>query len=213
MKMKVQIIHKNVLRLISSFAYSKFENSATEVKEELDIAQKHEFFEDFVRNFTLNATFEQAETISKAFEKQIELRKHNSVMLSYLAPNLKTAESVKIVIDVISPFTKDEDRKIRMAAWESIFSSLRTSDCIWNFTVQIKSEKIKENPFENTRADIIWNPKPDLSNLAFEMFDPIYEKLLMMKDPHEIKKLLKEIKKPLSFYFVGVNIFTEDGYW
>ena len=130
MKMKVQIIHKNVLRLISSFAYSKFENSATEVKEELDIAQKHEFFEDFVRNFTLNATFEQAETISKAFEKQIELRKHNSVMLSYLAPNLKTAESVKIVIDVISPFTKDEDRKIRMAAWESIFSSLRTSDCI-----------------------------------------------------------------------------------
>ena len=96
--------------------------------------------------------------------------------------------------------------KIRMAAWESISSSLRTSDCIWNFTVQIKSEKIKENLFENTRAEIIWNPKPDFSNLAFEKFDPIYEKLLMMKDPHEIKK-------PLSFYFVGVNIFAEDGYW
>lgn len=73
------------MRLISSFAYSMFENSATEVKEELDIAQKHEYFEDIVRNFTLNATLKQVETISKAFEKQIELIKHNSVMLSYLA--------------------------------------------------------------------------------------------------------------------------------
>ncbi|KAK8880599.1 hypothetical protein M9Y10_003279 [Tritrichomonas musculus] len=224
-------ISENVLRLISSFAYSMFENSDAEVKEELvpifvslatdeDIAPKYEYFEDIVCNFTLNATFKQAETISKAFEKQIELRKHNSVMFSYLAkiyasilpPNLKTVESVKHVIDVIFPFTKDKDRKIRMAAWDSISSALRTSDCICNFKVQIKSEKIKENPFENARLedfDIIWNPKPDLSNLAFEIFDPIYEKLLTIKDPHEINELLKEIKKPLSFYFVTCNAFTE----
>lgn len=30
-----------------------------------------------------------------------------------------------------------------------------------------------------------------------------------MKDPHEINELLKEIKKPLSFYFVTCNTFTE----
>ena len=204
---------------INSFTCSLFQYCDDEVRDEImniiisistdeDLSQSAQYIQQIVFNYSIFASLKNVQQISDVYEKQIELKKNNPSMLLFLTliySNLLPAhyhsvESVKKCCDFILPFTKSDDKKIRKAAWESISSALRTCDGIANLILTIKKDKIVSNSFETVYfddIDINWYSLPDLTDLSFEYFNPIYEKLLTMTDPHEINKLIKEIKSPL----------------
>ena len=74
---------------------------------------------------------------------------------------------------------------------------------------------MKENPFENAKFDdyeITWKSLQDSSSLMLELFDPIFDKILTMTNPHEINEFLKEIAKPFSSYLGNNNFFSEGSF-
>lgn len=184
-----------------------------------DVAHCAYFVEIMTANYCFFATKEQTEAIVNKFKRQLKLQNNHS-MFNFLTTilstssisNQKTFDSAKQTTDLLLKYTKSEDEKIRKIAWKSILYALNIFNRIVNVKVTLKLEKMKENPLENACLDdfnIEWISNPDLSNLAFEIFDPVFDKLLTIKDSVEINNLLNEVGDEISCAIQLITQFTD----
>ena len=127
--------------------------------------------------------------------KYLSLINSTSIISSY-----RTLESVKKTIDLILPYTKNENERIRKAAFYSLIYGMSSIRNRIDPKVSLKPEKMKENQLENGELDdfdIEFTPALDLSELDLEVLDPFFDKMMQIKDQHELILLLDEISNDL----------------
>lgn len=218
------------LSMIVLFIIAMFQNCDNEVLEEIlpiftslatdeGIANSAYIVENIVANYCFFARKEQSEKIIKAFKRQLRLNTNHTmfeflttIYSTSLVSSQKTAESVKQATEYLMKYTKSEDEKVRKIAWNVITHTLGIFDRVVNVKVTLKEDKIKDDPLEIEPLecfDIEWGVNPDVSDLAFEIFNPIFDKLLNEKDPQEIKSILSDVGSNIKTLIEAIYKFSE----
>ncbi|KAK8842713.1 hypothetical protein M9Y10_025574 [Tritrichomonas musculus] len=180
----------------------------TSLASDEDIAHSVYNVEKIIANYCYFAKFENVEKIEKLFRKQLETANLNFNMFRFLSiiysrilvSNLRTIESARKTVDFLIQFTKSEDEKVRKSTWESISNCLSLLNQSYQLDISFKSDKMKENLLENANLDdfkIEWKENPDFSELSFEIFDPVFDKLMTLTDSHKINDLLNDVDEAL----------------
>lgn len=216
---KTSKINSELLSNILLFFASMVQNCDSEVMQELlpiftslptddEMSPSVYDIEPIIIDYCLYANMEQKEAVISSFKKQLLLPHHSHSRFRYLSiifstislTRDKTYENVKETTDLLFQFTTDEVQKIRKHAWKAISFSLSLFSRLHNLKVTLNPDKMINNPLENAKLgdfDIEWKSNPNISELAFQLFDPIFDKMMTIEDPHEMDDLLKEIGSSL----------------
>lgn len=194
-KMSLQLLYSNAER-------SVFERHLPIIIESIcDPSIAHAIFllNNLYYFYCFYASPKESEQVVNTIKQQLEEHPHDVVIMRFLmyiyaftdSVRSKSIEEIRSCIEYLQRFTKCDNRKLRKFAWRAISYALYPNQSPL-IKIELKDKSLPACSQGKIKDfNIEWCHTLEPSELAMEVYQPIFDVLLNSKDHHEIYEVLK----------------------
>ena len=167
----------HVIQLISIFCISYFKNCPKNLTDKILLKLEHR-----IQTSTNHIDFEY----------------YSCFYVSIQMVFIHTEDDIRAPLKIILPFTTHSNKNIAKEAWRAITGLLAPWSYIY---IQVKSPGMPGDFYPIDQFQVEFNSLPfDTSNVALEVFEPVFNILLHETDPHILQQTLKNASHCLNYY-------------